>query len=139
LALLLEAILFNSHANIQSGYEKIEHQLIAICSFSNALVALYSVRNPQDIFAYVSTFSLLAVQGLWFYVIAFAYKGLKLDGHTVTPAFAIVCMLVWATLTGASAFGRNKNNEFSLEMQQYKMVRSDVDDVSSGGVGDKIV
>ncbi|GMI47150.1 hypothetical protein TrCOL_g9869 [Triparma columacea] len=132
-ALLLEGILFNAHANMQEGYEKIEHQLMSLCSISNGLVALYSVRNPKDIFAYVTTFGLMAVQGLWFYVIAFTYKGLVLTMHTVTPAFAIVCMGVWAVATVASAWGRDKDTESSLERQEYKKVRSDVEISSRGG------
>ena len=137
-ALLLEGILFNAHANMQEGYEKIEHQLMSLCSISNGLVALYSVRNPKDIFAYVTTFGLMAVQGLWFYVIAFTYKGLVLTMHTVTPAFAIVCMGVWAVATVASAWGRDKDTESSLERQEYKKVRSDVE-TSSGGGEDGII
>mmetsp|Transcript_15237 Transcript_15237/g.31415 ORF Transcript_15237/g.31415 Transcript_15237/m.31415 type:complete len:260 (+) Transcript_15237:69-848(+) len=119
-ALLLEGLLFNAHANMQEGSEKIQHQLMSLTAATNGFVCLYSTLHRSSIPFYVSTFSLMLIQGLWFYVIAFTYKGLVLTMHTVTPVYGIVVMGVMAGTMGASAWGREKDTDSSLERQVFK-------------------
>jgi len=90
----------------------------------NSLVCLSSISKPKNPALYITTFGLMTVQGLWFYVIALTYKGLVLTAHTTTPAFALVNMVVWGCLLAGSAWGRDKDTVTSIGWREYRKVNN---------------
>jgi len=118
IALFVESQLWASHAGMQSGAERVQHELLNTLSLGTSFVCAVSIAVPGDACVHLAVWALLVLQGVWLFSIGAEMDG---DGGTgmtmdkVAPLFYAEGVLVATAVLGGAAYTRNPASGDGIE------------------------
>jgi hypothetical protein len=114
LALFVESQLWGAHAEMQSGAEKIQHQLLSNLSLASSLVCIMSVAVQSDMFLHLAVWVLLTMQGVWLIsigtTITMSGSHTTMSMHHVTPIFYLELLCIAAAVLVVAGVVSKRNS-----------------------------